>query len=298
MVDVTRITINPEQAAKWLDQYKADVQRPIRRAWVNHLTKVMQEGKFEQNSTIQLRELYGEIHLVDGRHRLHSIVASGTTQSFLVVTDKVNSEQELLTCFRHINEGKTVTIADYLAAMQLDTETGLSRRQLNRLSGAVPLIADEFSNASNRMLNLETRVQLIRYYGEAAGNYFEAIAAASKALRGSLSWASCIAVGAITFEESAKVYGEEQVFTFWEGVARMLNAYDGDPRGTAVKHLMRTVPSRSNSAVQPGQEMRSVFYTSRYIAGCFNAWVEGRTAVKIVPDVGRPIVIRGSKFKG
>lgn len=296
MDKIYRITVTPEQAETWLTKYKADVQRPIRQKWVTELTEIMQRGEFDRNSTIQLRELNGEIHLVDGRHRLNAVIKSGTTQSFIMIADQVADEQQLLDAFRRRNESALVTKADYYAAMKLDLETGLSRTQLNKVSGAVPFIYDRFRVGSNRDLALDKRVDLIRHYAESAGDYFEAILPAGDLMAPKLRWAAVIAVGLITFDESVKTYGRDAVFAFWEGVARMTNAYPNDPRGVLERNLMVTVPSRGNAAVKPGEEMRSPMYTARYAANCFNAWVEGRTINRAVVDVGKPITIRGSKF--
>lgn len=297
MDKIYRITVTPEQAVTWLTKYKTDVQRPLRQKWVTELAETMQRNQFDRNSTIQLRELNGEVHLVDGRHRLNAVVKSGTTQSFIVITDEVIDEQKLLDTFRRLNESALVTKSDYYVAMKLDLETGLSRTQLNKVSSAVPFIHDQFRPGSNRDLALEKRVDLIRHYAESAGDYFEAILPAGNLMVSKMRWAAVIAVGLITFDESVKTYGRDTVFEFWEGVARMTNAYSGDPRGVLERNLVVTVPSRSNGSTKPGEEMRSPMHTARYAASCFNAWVEGRTINRAVVDVGKPIVIRGSKFR-
>lgn len=297
MSDAIRVSITPEQAKLWLGKYRADVQRPLRRAWVNTLAEAMKAGEFDQNSTIQLRELGDDIHLIDGRHRLNAIVQSNTTQSFIVITDRVESQVDLLLAFRRVNQGRVASNSDYFVAAGLDTETGLSRLQVNRVSGAVALIADEFAANSSRMLSLPDRVELIRLYGPAAEYYFEATVSVTKALKDQIRWAATVAVGLVTFHESAQSYGLDKVFDFWQGIARMANEYNGDPRGVAARYLLNTAAWRSNGKTAANQEMRPAVYTSRYLAGCFNAWVANKSITRISPSVDRPIVIKGSKFR-
>lgn len=298
MSDVKRITITPEQASVWLSKYRADIQRPIRQAWVAQLAAAMKEGEFEQNSTIQLRVLNGETHLIDGRNRLNALVRAGVPQSFFVITDSVNSREDLLSAFRKINEGKRVTNSDFFAAMSLDTETGLARRRMNRLAGAVPFIESGFSASDgSRQVELDKRIGLIRKYAESADLYFDCVASSATAIKNQMHWAVVIAVGVVTFRESLNVYGTQKVSSFWTNIASMINTGPTDPCGVAVKYLSSTKPL-TNGRVSSDMQMRIPAYTARYLASCFNAYVAGRAIGRAKPDIDKPIIITGSSFKG
>lgn len=289
------VTLGPSEAKAWLSNYKADVQRPTSNAWVKRLANEMKVGGFLPDSVIQLRKLKGDTYLIDGRHRLHALVESGTEQRFVVIEDNVENEHTLLETFRKVNSGRGVTNLDYFVAAQIPEQTGLSKTQIRRLSGAIGHIAGKFAEASARDVDLDTRMTLIYRYADAVAWYFESTASRVTNLSTSLSWGAVIGVGIITFHESANVYSLEKVDAFWEGTSRMMNKYQGDPRGVAASFLMRTCPAGSNRR-SAGQEPRTWAYIARYLAGCFNAWVEDRSINRIVPNVDKPIVINGSEF--
>lgn len=293
-----RVTITPKQAQDWLDKFVSDkVQRNLDRKWVSKFAESMKSGKFGGNSPIQLRELDGVIHLIDGRTRLNAVVEAGVPQSFVVISDKVNSETQLIDEFRYYNDGRRVTLPHMFQAMQLVTKTGLTQQQLNQLSGAIALIDSDFLK-DGTAITIDRRVDLMLRYTEPAKMYFEALSGAAKLIQKPLQRAASIAVGVCTFDESIHAFGQKKVFDFWHGVAQMVNEKKGDPRATAVNNLLTTIPP--GSIMRSGLTVRSAEYSARALASCFNAWVKGRTLEGIrINDPAAPLYLEGSsRFKG
>lgn len=296
MATVERVVITPELAGKWLDRYKADVQRPMRQLWVKTLAEAMAAGEFDTNDPIQIRLLDGEAHLIDGRHRLNAIVRSGLPQTLFVVTDVVKKKEDLYNAFRRVNQGLRVTNLDYCIAMGLDTETGLSRWQLARCIAATPFIVRGFSRQGiGEEVTIDTRIKVLREYSESAGYFFESTVGGDWMMWNPLSWGAVVAVGLVTFQESAIQYGFDKVADFWNGIARMKFGED-DPRGSVSKMFLRYSPPGSKNAKRV--ESRPSEWIARYVASCFNAWVDDRYIESARPDIGRPIVIKGSQYKG
>lgn len=296
MANTTTVAISPEQARVWLDRYKADVQRPITAAKVRYYAEKMRQGEFGRNSTIHLRTLDGQTYFIDGRHRIKGIIESGTTQNFIVISDTVNSRTELIEEFRRINDAKVVSQLDYCVAAGVDTETGLSRKQISLLLGAATLLAEGFDqSAHGGSVDVRDKISVIREYQDAADEYFGAVQPAPKIIRNSFRWSATIAVGIVTFKDSVDLYGHDKVFSFWDGAARMVNEKTGDPRGTLVRFMLKTTPPTTNP--QPGVDAKPINYIARYIASCFNAWVENRTISNARPKIDEPICIRGSRLK-
>lgn len=297
MSEVQRVTIDSDQARKWLNRYKADVQRPLRPGWVKQLAEYMRDGKFDQNSTIQLRRLGDEIHLVDGRHRLNAICNSGLPQSFYVITDEVTDRIGLVDAFGAINGGKPSTVQDYLFASGLEYETGLTRDQIIRTSGAMPIIHASFGNDTKRRMDIDERREMIVNYAPAAKLYLPATASAINPIKQQLRWAVTIAFGLVTFDESAQKYGVDKVGSFWKALSLMQNSGEGDPCGKASSHLIGIVPLRTNGRYDAKKIPEPLQQTARYLATCFNAFVADRNLKRVQYDREAPIVIYGSKYK-
>jgi len=297
MSEVQRVTIDSDQARKWLDRYKADVQRPLRPGWVRQLAEYMRGGEFEQNSTIQLRRIGNEIHLIDGRHRLSAICNCGLPQSFYVITDEVADKRALVGAFQAINGGKPSTVQDYLFASGLEYETGLTRDQIIRTSGAMPIIYARFGNDTKRSVDIDERREMIVNYAPAAKLYLSTTASAINPIKNQLRWAVTIAVGLVTFDESAQKYGVEKVLSFWKALSLMQNSGEGDPCGKASGHLVSIVPLRTNGRYDAKKIPEPLQQTARYLATCFNAFVSDHNLKRVKYDREAPIVIYGSKYK-
>jgi hypothetical protein len=105
-----------------------------------------------------------------------------------------------------------------------------------------------------------------------------------------------MAVGLVTFDESSAVYGDKKIEEFWLGLGKDDGLRIGDPRKAARVYLFE---ESSRPRLELGGSVKQA-YTARYVANCFNAWIEGRnirnSAVR--GDALSPIFIRGSRFKG
>ncbi|PYJ11254.1 MAG: hypothetical protein DMF06_03320 [Verrucomicrobia bacterium] len=133
----------------------------------------------------------------------------------------------------------------------------------------------------------------MREYAIAASIYVELIAGASGRISNLLRRAASMAVGIVTIDESISVFGDKKVEDFWTGIAKDDGLHLVDPRKVAHTHLIET-------SMRGGKgKNASPYYSARYIANCFNAWVEGRE-IKFtrVNDAKAPILIAGTSFKG
>ena len=96
--------VGPRKAQQYLES-SIGTNRPLSRATVAKYTSAMERGQW----TPSIIQFNSKDQLIDGQHRLHAVIRSGTTQEFLAVRGNDN--------FHHIDVGKSRKPADVLAIM-------------------------------------------------------------------------------------------------------------------------------------------------------------------------------------
>jgi hypothetical protein len=295
----TVATVGPEQAERILARQLWDRQRPLRSHVVENYARQMKDGYWQPVSVIRFASLDGKLFLIDGQHRIAAVAASGSPQIFTIITQDVKSESEIGVFYASIDRGLSRTLFDQLHAIGVDDLYGWTQRKTNMIASGVKFINVNFGQLSGRdgragALTGRQLADAIAKYAESSEQFLEIFDNAPEWAKNGLKRRSSVAVALVTFQESQTVYGN-LVSDFWEGVSLDSELKHSDPRKLAVRHI-------TTSKMQGGNVIgRSVtpFYSSRYIANCFNAFVEGREITKThVKDEKSPIKINGSRFTG
>lgn len=294
------MTIDADKAREMLAQYSYERQRKVNVMTVDYYARLMETGQFMGLSEIEVAwvpngdgRLHG--HLVNGQHRLLAVQKAAVPVRFVVKHVTCKDDEELALRYGSTDMGRGRNIKDLIRAANLGGHFGLAEWQMGRVSNAVSSIYANFSTNRNKYTLLpERRLELVREYALVAELFFELIAGADAAMQRGLIRASTLSVALVTLDESRKIYGESLVEDFWEGIACDDGLRVGDPRKVAVRHLRET----SQRGDANGQTVSSVF-SMRYIANCFNAWVEKRELTRTrVDDVSAPIKINGTRWTG
>lgn len=290
-------TVTPEMAQKWLIENRYEHQRSLRMHHVKFLAEEIEMGTFKQDTPIEFTHVNGQFWITDGQHRLSAVTMANVAQRFVIIDRYLNSEIEVAHDYTRTDRNIIRTAADEYRVLLLESELGFTSTQINHLGRAVSIIDRGFmqSRMSGRM-HSNIRLGLMREYSEAYGDYIESIAGVRKDFRFRMERATTIAIAVITFRFSADVYGKDKVDSFWNGIAMDDGLRRRDPRKTALLHLMDT--SMSGGAAGGKGKIVTVFYTARYLAACFNAYVTDQDLLYARPDMSKPVIILGSPFNG
>lgn len=289
--------ITPEMASRMLNNCEYEYQRPIKSWFVRFLAGESKRGAFKQDTAIELCSVDGKDFLTDGRHRLSAIVESGMPQRMVIIKRKLRDDDAVAMDYSRTDKGiRRITSDDY-RALRLGDELGLSDTDLNRYGSAIAMINSGFMVANQGKLHTDDRLKMMRDYNDACSSYLEVIAGTDKALRSRLTRAATFSVALVTFRYSSTTYGDK-VEKFWHGVAWDDGLRVGDARKLANRHLLETGMTGGSAGIA-SHRVASPSYSSRFLAQCFNAYIEGRELKHTkVYDNRKPIAILGSPFNG
>ncbi len=293
--NIKRVT--PQMAEAWLKQNRYERQRNVRPRHVEFLAEEMRRGNFRQGTQIHFAEHEGCLHLVNGQHTLSAIVKSGIPQ----VLDICQTEEDpSIAYYRHDN-GLKRTSADMFSSMCIPQEFGLTNTQTNALGAAVRFIEynfhRDFSRSGKEMpVHPDDQLRLIREYGEYAETYFDIAVGRPKHMRHSIERSATLAVALVTLRYAYPTMGD-MVTDFWKGAIFDDGLSAKDPRKAANVHLLTTGMGGGGQGYTI--QTKTPEYSSRYIANCWNAWVDKREIgwTKVM-DQHVPIIIRGTPFTG
>lgn len=96
--------ISPSLAEHYLTKLHPD-QRDLNLNWVRQFAQQMRDGKWTVSEPLIFDE---DDYLIEGQHRLHAVIHSGTSQPFYV--ERGYSKE----AFKHMNQGRTRTLVDLL----------------------------------------------------------------------------------------------------------------------------------------------------------------------------------------
>lgn len=296
-MNIEIVKVTPDMARQWLSERLYNRQRTIRSAHVKFLTEEMLRGTFVPGTQIRFSILDGKYNLLDGQHRMAAVVASNTTQVFSILSAETESEEQEAIQYGNLDTGLRRTFNDMGRALQLTDELGFTATQINELSAASTFIRSGFIKSRRQYTSRSDLVKWIRDYSTAGQEYYEIAAGCTQEIRPSVGRRATLAVALVTFLYSEVAYGE-CIEQFWRGAIFDDALRVGDPRKVAYNHLMTT---RHAGGGYHGRvrDLTTSAYSARYLANCFNAYVEQRslTGTKVIDHNG-PIKILGSPFRG
>lgn len=292
--DVSVKIITPDMAASMLARMSYEHQRRINTKDVEFLADEMRRGAFKQDTVIELSSVNGRWLLTDGQHRLSAVVASQRDQRFVVVRRMLQSYDDLAMDYTRTDKGRRRSVFDDYSVLSIDTELGLTQTQVNKFGAAANMIINKFRGPRGK-IHTDDRLRIMREYNDAYGTFLEIAAGCDAPVRVAIERAATLAVALVTFRYSVETYGN-QVEEFWTGTVWDDGLRIGDPRKVANKHMMAVSMSGGNSM---SRSIVSPSYSSRYLAACFNTFIEGKSRKFVrVPDMSSSIVILGSPFDG
>jgi len=297
-VDV--VVVTPEMAQNMLAINSYERQRNVRTAKVSLYVEAMRKGRFEPGSMLSFG-IVGQNppKLLDGQHRLHAVIKSGKPQTFVIRTKQYETDEDFSIAYGHFDQHSKRSLTDTLRAAGIDSEFGFTVRQMRHMASAVKAIHESRFGADRKATAnaIEDLQEWIRYYVDAAELYWEAIDGAPGFLRSPLDRAATMSVALVTCKFGSISYGEDKTFDFWRGIALDDGLSANDPRKVANRHLLTAVMSSGNGGNRDGANRVTPAYSARYLANCWNAWIENRKIGSTnVRDVAQDIHILGTPF--
>lgn len=287
--------VSPEQASQWKSANGYKFQRLLKQAGVDYYAGEMTKGDFDPTTVIWFGRVgNGAWQLLDGQHRLAAVEKSGVSQPFLVKRVTYASENDLANAYARIDQGFKRTPGDQAKAWQLPVKYGLAPTWITTFTAGLNFIAGDFGWRRRDKVHPRDMHALMDDYQGAMLDYYASCGKSQSETRKPLQRAATVGVALVSFRFSSLVFGKDKVNEFWEGVALDDGLKRDDPRKTAHDHLLVTSMAygtgRGKTVTAP--------YSARWLASCFNAWVEGRSLQHAKPDPSRPMLILGSPFNG
>ncbi|MBK9003507.1 MAG: hypothetical protein IPM41_06480 [Sphingomonadales bacterium] len=297
-VKVEMEVVTPETAQSWLLNNSLPYQRGLRKANVEFYASEMLRGDWDPTTVISFARVNGEEwSLVDGQHRLEAVVKAGMPQPFVIKRVTYKSADDIANAYARIDQGSKRTPMDQAHAWGLADKYGLYPDWTGKFMSGIKFIIGRFGWQRHIRPHPSDVVSMMDQYSGAMLGYYDLCGGADRHMRKALQRASTVAVGLVTLQSSVKVYGEEKVNEFWTGAVLDDGLRRGDARKTAHEHLVSTSMAHGAGSGSKTSYV-SATYSSRWLASCFNAWVEDRSLQHAKPDPSRPILILGSPFNG
>lgn len=299
MPNPTMLTITPETAQRWLETMLYEHQRPIRQSHVEFLAEEMRRGRFVQGLQVHIVEWNDTHVIVDGYHRLEAIVESGLAQTVAVLRTKVANKTDIAWIYGNTDIGMRRTGAQLIGALELPEEIGCSVTEVRKLSGALPFMRSGCARAahSDRSYHKDDLIRHIRLYAPYARSYFAQQIGMSDILRNRANRSATLAIALLTWRFAApyaEQRGDPSVAEFWRGVLFDDGVQIGDPRKLVNRHLLMVNVAASAAPGRGGGDLVSAAYSARFIASCFNAYMERRQLKQAkVHDAQSPLRLYG-----
>lgn len=292
------MTVTPQMAAEWLSVSQFEHQRNKRQWHIDYLAQEMKKGRFLPGTQIRFSVHDGQERVIDGQHRLSAVIKSGIPQMFSVLW----MPEDPSASYGHLDIGLSRTAQDMYSAIQLSEETGIGKNLLSRVAYAVKFIDGNFvaSKTKSDKLSPYDQANLVRSYSKAANDFAEVTAGVPVEMRSGILRVATLSMALVTFRFATESLGAAKVEEFWGGVAFDDGLSIGDPRKTANRHIL-TTSMVGGSTAQGGSSktMWPASYSARYLANCWNAWVEGRQIklTRVANDKSKMLLL-GTPFDG
>ena len=279
------VTITPELALRIIQTGKFDRQRPVRDKHVQALAEQMRRREWTAGTQIHFgRTPDGEIHLVNGQHRMHAVIKADAAIRFQILLTPVASEGELIRLYRrHDRLTAPRTIADALAAEgipeQYEILTAMARGCFNAvllIEAGFPTVtryADAYLARSD-----EARLRLCEPWWDTVAHFQELLSSAPhKTIKASLMRSGAMAVALLTLRDHP-VKAED----FWRGTATDDGLRADDPRKAYIRFLLT-------------EKTRSPFGAAKAASLAWNAFFKNET-LSIIRVFTTPIELAGVKL--
>jgi len=138
-----RLLVTPAVAKRILSDLNYVHQRDIEPPHVKVIGYLMQNRMWTQGSQLAFGRLDGELHLMNGQHRLTAVVETGIPIEFQVLIVDVNTAEELHELYtRYDTTQRERKGGEVLNALNLPAQWGFSKSFANDVVGASVVIAN------------------------------------------------------------------------------------------------------------------------------------------------------------
>lgn len=293
------VDVTPSHANDLLNSCSYQYQRAVNEKHVDFLAQEMSRGRFSPTAQVVIASTpNGRRFLINGQHTLRAICKSGTTQKLTMFFELFETEREVAEEYGKLDVGKPRTFMDQLSPLNLTEEFGLNITNLRALVSASKMIASNFGDSSLRVrAHVDDVERISREYANAAHDFFS-IGRCDSVVK-SVYRAATVSVGLVTYKFSSKIYGKEKIDDFWQGAIFDDGISRGDPRKVVHEHFLFVGMTGSSTSSGQFSKHMSAAQSARYIARCFNDFVDGKQSIRPqVPSGVEPMVIKGSPFHG
>lgn len=276
--------VTPAMAKCLVEHLNFDEQRALKGTNVVVLAAAMKEGRFREYSDIQFASLNGALHLINGQHTLHAIVASGVSVPLCVHVYSVRSADEIRRLYSRFDVGTPRNLKDTMGSLGAELE--LTTKQRDRLSGAVKRVhlrfRTHFGHDQERAIlsrDYDRIKEMMREWKPYALEYFKAISGAVAENRKVFERGDVLGVGMITFK-----YQSVMAHDFWSAAAQDDGLRQKDPRKTLIEWL-----KSNRTSAKAGRQHKAAI-------AAWNAFMDGKTLERIYTDTDKAKVIVGCNF--
>lgn len=253
------LTVTPDLAHRIIQTEKFDRQRPVRPKHVDALAMQMKRREWTAGTQIHFgRTPDGELHLVNGQHRMHAVVKAATSISFQILVTDVTSPDDLIRLYRrHDRLIAHRTVSDALVAEGIQDKYQLSTMIARGTFGAVAFIGAGFrfiqTNADPYIMRSdEARLRIAEEWWPIAQVYQDAIERApakTPPIKRYLMQAGIMAVGLVTLRDQ-----EVKAYAFWQGTADNDGLRRSDAR-SAFLNFLRSGDAKSQVLAAKGASL-------------------------------------------
>lgn len=283
-----RRIIGPDLAERVLTEAPYEGQRKTEEHHVALLADMMRRGKWTKGSQIAFARVGDRLYLVNGKHRMHSVIASGRDIEFQVLIVDVQTMEEVAALYYHFDvAARARSTSDILRAVGGTEMHGLSKAMAKSLYSAAGLISNRlvwphYLRDPIKARSVDHRLDAMKPWWALAKQFETITEDADRNLRVRLRRPGTVGVGLLTLK-----YQPDKAVTFWAGVAQNDGLRKGDPRHALVFDIL-------NRVLASGTSMQGVIVP----CAAWNAWFEGKSITHIkVTSTATPRLL-GTPFDG
>lgn len=282
------VLLTPALALEWLEKYRYDRQRGIKKHRRDSYALEMENGKFGR-SIITFHVVNGQRVLTNGQHRASAVLSSGCPIEVEIKYVHCDDWSEVHEDYAIMDGYGVRTVADVHKALGLHAETHLRPYQLQAVTGAAAVLMTGFAldHFSTHILAMNKRCLTdgaIEWKDEGF-RYFEAIGHPHRDMPVQmLRHRALVAVALVLMRHQT-----EKAFEFFEGVSKYSHEKGEAPHALAIT---LTGPRFWGS--------KAVLEMSRTAARCWNAFFDGAkpSTRPTQRELKEPILLRGTPYDG
>lgn len=281
--------IGPAEASDMLLNSKYQGQRNLSKLAVARYVEAMKNGKWNISETAIVLGVRSNVqHLLNGQHRLCAVVDSNIAQTFIVQRNEYATDLAMDRAYAAMDQGTKRTPRQGLIALGAHERLGVPIASAEAAVAALRAIGGRFESdqyhtaLSQRLKSAEPQDELLTLWHKEIYSYTHCIKGSDMRVQHRFLRKPVMAVGLLTMR-----YAPLEATQFWTSTALNNGLLRGQPERVLYDYLTLN-DSRS----------RTLPYHCSVVAGCWNAFVQGREIQKVMGFEDRPISLKKTPFVG